>query len=84
VEEVWWPARRMWQVKDKDGRQFLFACYFDTNVELPKSWEKNCKVGGVIAVMYALRHMFMDGQVGIRAEELQNVTVRHVQSSAND
>ncbi|PPR01735.1 hypothetical protein CVT26_013182 [Gymnopilus dilepis] len=75
VEEVWWPARRMWQVKDKDGKQFLFACYFDTNVELPRSWEKNCKVGGVIAIMYALRHMFMDGQVGIRAEELQNITM---------
>lgn len=76
IELIPWPLRPMWRVKDKDGKELLVACYFDQDVEIPKSWEKHCRPGGVIAIMYALTHVFADGQIGIRAEDVQNIKVR--------
>jgi len=67
--------RPMFKVKDKAGNQFLIALYLDNGVELPPIWKKHCFPGGVIAIMYANKHFFMDGQLGIRVEELENIKV---------
>lgn len=69
----------MYLVKDKAGKQFLVALYLDTGVEIPSIWKKHCFPGSVIAIMYATRHFFMDGQHGIRVEELENVKVSKTQ-----
>ncbi|KAF8966137.1 hypothetical protein BDZ97DRAFT_1658154 [Flammula alnicola] len=65
--------RPMFTVKDKAGKQFLVAFYLDNNIVQPKIWEKRCKVGGVIALMYATSHYFADGQHGVRVEEVENI-----------
>ncbi|KAF9483722.1 hypothetical protein BDN70DRAFT_918273 [Pholiota conissans] len=68
VEKVKW-IRPTFRVKDKNGRELLVMCYFDSDFETPSIWEKRCKQGGVMAMMYANFHNFMDGQTGIRVEE---------------
>ena len=67
--------RPMYLVKDNAGKQFLVALYLDNGVEIPAVWKKHCFPGSVIGIMYATRHFFMDGQYGIRVEELENVKV---------
>jgi len=68
----------MFSVKDKAGKQFLVAMYLDNDVTLPEIWQKYSKPGNVMAIMYADQHHFMDGQIGIRVEEMETVKVRSV------
>jgi len=65
--------RPMFTAKDKAGKEFLVALYLDNDVALPDFWNKYCKPGNVVAIMYACSHIFMDGQTGIRVEEVENI-----------
>ncbi|KAF8804031.1 hypothetical protein BYT27DRAFT_7143713 [Phlegmacium glaucopus] len=65
--------RPMFTVKDKTGKQFLVAMYLDNDVTLPDIWQKYGKPGNVMLIMYASRHIFVDGQIGIRVEEVGTV-----------
>lgn len=67
--------RPMFTAKDKAGKEFLVAMYLDNDVALPDFWHKYCKSGNVVAIMYAWSHTFMDGQTGIRLEEVENIKV---------
>ena len=67
--------RPMFTAKDKAGQQFLVAMYLDNDVALPDFWNKYCKPGNVVAIMYACSHSFMDGQSGIRVEDVENIKV---------
>ncbi|KAF8197116.1 hypothetical protein BJ912DRAFT_1140725 [Pholiota molesta] len=73
IVEVIPYMRPMFRVKDKANNEFLVACYFDTHLKMPPIWEKRCKKGGVIAILYATSHYFMDGQNGVRVEEMEYV-----------
>lgn len=65
----------MYLVKDKVGKEFLVALYLDTGVEIPAISKKHCFPGSVLAIMYATRHFFVDGQHGIRVEDLESIKV---------
>ena len=67
--------RPMFTVKDKAGKQFLVSMYLDNDVALPDFWHKHCIPGNVVAIMYANSHNFMDGQTGIRVEEVGTIKV---------
>jgi hypothetical protein len=67
--------RPMFTAKDKAGKEFMVAMYLDNDVVLPDFWEKYCKPGNVVAIMYACGHGFMDGQMGIRVEDVENIKV---------
>ena len=67
--------RPMFTAKDKAGKEFLVAMYLDNDVALPDFWNKYCKPGNVVAIMYACSHSFMDGQMGIRVEDVENIKV---------
>ena len=67
--------RPMFTAKDKTGEEFLVAMYLDNDVALPDFWHKYCKPGNVVAIMYACSHTFMDGQTGIRVEEVGTIKV---------
>lgn len=67
--------RPMCTAKDKNGKEFLVAMYLDNDVALPDFWHKYCKPGNVVAIMYACSHYFMDGQAGVRVEEVENLKV---------
>lgn len=67
--------RPMFKVKDKVNKEFIVTFYFDNGTEHPEEWKKNCKPGGVMVIKYALRHSFMDGQIGIRAEDVEHIKV---------
>jgi hypothetical protein len=71
--------RPMYKVKDRSGKQFIVVLYLDNGVQIPALWKKHCFPGGVIAIMYATRHFFRDGQHGIRVEELENIKVNNTQ-----
>ena len=70
--------RPTFKVKDKDNNELLVVFYFDNDVKMPAIWEKRCKEGGVMAIMYAVAHDFLDGQHGVRVEEVENVKVSAV------
>jgi hypothetical protein len=67
--------RPMFTAKDKAGKEFLVAMYLDNDVALPDFWHKHCKPGNVVAIMYANSHIFVDGQTGIRLEEVETLKV---------
>jgi hypothetical protein len=67
--------RPMFTAKDKAGKEFLVAMYLDNDVVLPDFWHKYCKPGNVVAIMYACSHIFVDGQIGIRVEEVGTIKV---------
>ena len=67
--------RPMFTAKDKAGKEFLVTLYLDNDVSLPDFWHKYCKPGNVVAIMYACSHLFMDGQMGIRVEEVETIKV---------
>ncbi|KAF9483721.1 hypothetical protein BDN70DRAFT_851332 [Pholiota conissans] len=72
VQKIPYP-RPTFKVKDKDNNELLVGFYFDNDVKMPAIWEKRCKEGGVMAIMYAVAHDFLDGQHGVRVEEVENV-----------
>ena len=59
-------------VQDKSGAKIRVAFYFDNNVQFNY---KDIRIGFVIAVLYAARHFFLDGTVGLRPEEPEYVKV---------
>ena len=67
--------RPMFTAKDKAGKEFLVAMYLDNDVALPDIWHKYCKPGNAVALMYAYTHAFVDGQTGIRVEEVETIKV---------
>jgi len=67
--------RPMVTAKDKAGKEFLVALYLDNDVVLPDFWHKYCKPGNVMVIMYACSHSFMDGQIGIRVEDVENIKI---------
>jgi hypothetical protein len=67
----------MYQAKDIDGTIFLVSFNFDDKTLFPKVLQKGL-VGSTICVMYANFHHFVDGQVGVRLEEPENVKVRRI------
>lgn len=69
-------GRPVYRVRDKADEEFSVALYFGSKAEVPKVWEKRCKDGGVMTIMYATAHDFKGGQHGIRVEEVENVMVR--------
>lgn len=76
VERTGLPfLRPMFKAKDKAGEEFMVAMYLDNDVALPEFWHKYCKPGNVVAIMYACSHNFIDGQIGIRLEEVENIKV---------
>lgn len=75
IEKVIPYLRPMFSAKDKAGRQLLVTMYLDNEVALPDFWHKYCRPGNVVAIMYANSHVFMDGQTGIRVEEVESIKV---------
>ncbi|PPR02681.1 hypothetical protein CVT24_002103 [Panaeolus cyanescens] len=68
--------RPMYIVKDRDDHEFLAAFYLDRDVQFPPnhpSWHKWLAPGNVMAIMYAHKRAFMDGQVGVRIEDVDSV-----------
>lgn len=71
--------RPMYIVKDRDDKEFLVAFYLDRGVHFPPdhpNWRKWLSPGNVMAIMYAHKRAFMDGQVGVRIEDWESVKVR--------
>lgn len=60
------------EVRDRTGQVFPVAFYLDTGPPLDV---RTFKVGYTIAVLYAKRHQFLDGTIGVREEELDNFKV---------
>ncbi|KAF9524217.1 hypothetical protein CPB83DRAFT_861638 [Crepidotus variabilis] len=74
ITEIIKYSRPLYKVKDKAGKVFTVACYFDNDQARPQ-WMKYTKPGNTISVMYADKHFFMDGQLGIRLEDVERVNV---------
>jgi hypothetical protein len=73
--------RPTYKVKDNAGKHFIVMFYLDNGVEIPAIWKKHCFPGGVIAIMYANHHFFLDGNHGIRVEELGIIKVNKTQQA---
>lgn len=60
--------------KDYKGDQFVVAFYPDRENDMPRLL-KHFKVGNTIAIFYPLVHFFLDGSIGVRVEESDEVIV---------
>ncbi|KAF9554898.1 hypothetical protein CPC08DRAFT_712468, partial [Agrocybe pediades] len=66
--------RPTFRVKDKADREFIVMFYLDRGTEVPREeWKTSCRVGGVMMIKGAMNHQFMDGQVGVRVEDVEDV-----------
>ncbi|KAJ3496134.1 hypothetical protein NLJ89_g10528 [Agrocybe chaxingu] len=88
VEQMPW-MRPAYRVKDKNGEPFVVAFHLDDgpvvmvttgpidevapHLTLPESFSKTLKPGHVMALMYGQNHRFMDGNKGVRVEDLNRV-----------
>lgn len=59
-------------LRDKSGATFSIHFYPERTEQLT-NFAKKIKKGSTLAILYAENHQFMDGQVGIRVEDLRNV-----------
>ena len=75
IVEVVPHFRPMLKLKDKAGRVFLVTCYFDYEQGMPHEWTKHARKGNSLSIMYAEKHVSMDGQQGIRLEDVERVKV---------
>ena len=55
----------------------MLAFYLDTGEELPRIFLKHAKAGNTISIMYAEQHNFLDGQCGLRIEDVSCVKVSY-------
>ncbi|OTA55565.1 hypothetical protein K449DRAFT_387944 [Hypoxylon sp. EC38] len=60
--------------KDFRGDQFVVAFYPDDPNDMPRLL-KNFKIGNTIAIFYALIHPFLDGTIGVRVEDSDEVLI---------
>ncbi|KAI1104093.1 hypothetical protein F4804DRAFT_308215 [Jackrogersella minutella] len=60
--------------KDFKGHQFVVAFYPDDPNDMPRIL-KNFKVGNTIAIFYPLIHGFLDGTIGCRIEDSDEVLI---------
>lgn len=61
--------------KDHTGVSYVVAFYPDNPDDMPRLL-KDFKVGNTIAIFYPLVHNFLDGSLGVRVEESDEVLVR--------
>ncbi|KAI8624396.1 hypothetical protein F5Y19DRAFT_318158 [Xylariaceae sp. FL1651] len=60
--------------RDAVGREFVVAFYPDNQDDMPRLLA-GFKVGNTIAIFYALGHAFLDGSVGVRVEDADEVVI---------
>ncbi|KAI0844401.1 hypothetical protein F5Y00DRAFT_199390 [Daldinia vernicosa] len=60
--------------KDHKGDRFVVAFYPDDPNDMPRLL-KNFKVGNTIAIFYPLVHQFLDGSIGVRIEDSDEVLI---------
>ncbi|KAI2780521.1 hypothetical protein F4815DRAFT_117503 [Daldinia loculata] len=60
--------------KDHKGDRFVVAFYPDDPDDMPRLL-KDFKVGNTIAIFYPLVHRFLDGSVGVRIEDSDEVLI---------
>ncbi|KAI1394659.1 hypothetical protein F4819DRAFT_480901 [Hypoxylon fuscum] len=60
--------------KDHNGDRFVVAFYPDDPDDMPRLLN-NFKIGNTIAIFYALVHNFLDGSVGVRVEDSDEVLI---------
>ncbi|KAI1767765.1 hypothetical protein GGR53DRAFT_480560 [Hypoxylon sp. FL1150] len=60
--------------QDYTGHKFVVAFYPNDQNDMPRLLE-NFKVGNTIAVFYPLVHNFLDGRIGVRVEETDEVLI---------
>ena len=70
--EVFLRARIV--AKDHQGRLFVVAFYPENPADMDRVMKNFC-VGNTIVIMYALKHWFLDGTIGVRVEETDDVLV---------
>ncbi|KAK9897732.1 hypothetical protein P389DRAFT_61099 [Cystobasidium minutum MCA 4210] len=64
-------TRPAFRVRDRDGNDFLLACYYDK----PSDWPmQKSRPGHLFIVEGARQHWFMDGNQGFRLEEPSQVS----------
>ncbi|ORY56794.1 hypothetical protein BCR35DRAFT_326931 [Leucosporidium creatinivorum] len=63
-------SRSVYWCRDREGKQFTVALYFDNGVPKPK-----IAVGNTLCLENATTHYFLDGQVGVRVEEPESIKV---------
>lgn len=61
-------------VRDRTGATFVVALYLDNGADAARILSK-FKTGYTVALMHPLGHFFMDGTVGVRTEEEDEITV---------
>lgn len=67
-------ARPRLVVRDRTGTSFVVALYLDRSVNATRILSK-FKKGYTVAIMTALGHHFLDGTVGCRIEDEEDITV---------
>ncbi|OTB15756.1 hypothetical protein K445DRAFT_101230 [Daldinia sp. EC12] len=60
--------------KDRDGNSFVVAFYPNDSNDMPRLL-KNFKVGNTIAIFYPVVHQFLDGTMGVRVEDTDEVSI---------
>lgn len=70
-------GRPVFEVKDRDGQKIMLAFYLDNEDYGKLKFDaRRLSVGQTIVVLYAEKHMFMDGSIGIRVEDWEWLKVR--------
>ncbi|KAJ7763581.1 hypothetical protein DFH07DRAFT_812512 [Mycena maculata] len=61
-------------VKDKNGSEYLVAFHLKDRARYPAVGVK-CKDGHTMCIMYPQKHLFLDGQLGVRVENERTVKI---------
>ncbi|KAJ7631392.1 hypothetical protein DFH06DRAFT_1439218, partial [Mycena polygramma] len=62
-----WFRPTQYKVVDKDGDEYLVAFHPKDRAREPIIAEK-CRDGYTMCIMYAVKHLFLDGQIGVRVD----------------
>ncbi|KAK7063859.1 MYND-type domain-containing protein [Favolaschia claudopus] len=74
IHEIVPYVRPMYTVKDKTGAERLVVFYLDNGTPTPTAVKKSRETY-TMCIMDAVKHQFMDGQVGIRVEDEKSVKI---------
>ncbi|KAJ6481278.1 hypothetical protein C8R47DRAFT_1135252 [Mycena vitilis] len=69
-----WFRPTQYEVVDKHGGEYLVAFHPKDRAREPVIAAK-CQNGYTMCIMYAVKHLFLDGQIGVRVDNESTVTI---------
>ncbi|KAJ7625586.1 hypothetical protein FB45DRAFT_750876, partial [Roridomyces roridus] len=67
-------SNQFW-VKDKEGTEYLVAFHLQDRSKFLESIRPQCKDGYTLCLMDAEKHLFFDGQIGVRVQDERVVKI---------